>query len=121
MTARYSLRKAIDGTACIAAEGLLGNGRVLDLSVPGCLLETALHLTVGQPVRLRIVYPGGTPLTITLAVVRWVTAGRAGLEFIRMSEADQVRLRWHVGFCEKRKAAVSRWSEPVIWTGLSGA
>ena len=41
MTARYSLRKAVEGSACIAAEGLLGNGRVLDLSVPGCLSKPA--------------------------------------------------------------------------------
>jgi hypothetical protein len=54
MTARYSRRKAIEGNACIGAEGLVGNGRVLDLSVPGCLLETGLHLKMGQSLRLRI-------------------------------------------------------------------
>jgi hypothetical protein len=44
MKARYSSRKAVECTACIAAEELAGKGRALDLSVPGCLLETGLRL-----------------------------------------------------------------------------
>jgi hypothetical protein len=120
MTARYSQRKAMEGSACIAAEGLVGNGRVLDLSVPGCLLETGLHLRVGQPLRLRITYAGEKALGISLAAVRWVNGRYAGLEFIRMSEEDQARLRWHVGYVEQRRVVGSTWSEPIMLTGLSG-
>jgi hypothetical protein len=114
-------RKGIQGSACIAAEGLLGNGRVLDLSVPGCLVETGLHLKAGQPLRLRITYGAGKPLSISLAVVRWLNGRRAGIEFIRMSEEDQVRLRWYVGFQEHcRQPSTARWSEAVMCTGISG-
>ena len=72
MTARYSVRRVVEGSACIAAEGLVGNGRVLDLSVPGCLVETGLELKAGQSLRLRVMYPGRKPLGIGPAVVRWV-------------------------------------------------
>ncbi|HET6676128.1 MAG TPA: PilZ domain-containing protein [Nitrospiraceae bacterium] len=120
MTARYSLRKAVEGSACIVAEGLLGNGRVLDMSVPGCLVETGLQLKVGQFLRLRIMYAGVKPLGIGLAVVRWVNGRHAGIEFIRMSEEDQARLRWHVGYVEHRRGTGSVWSERVMWTGISG-
>jgi hypothetical protein len=120
MTVRYSRRKTIDGRACIAAEGLVGNGRVLDLSVPGCLLETGLHLKIGQSLRLRMTYAGWKPLSIDLAVVRWMNGRHAGIEFIRMSEGDQAALRWQTGFQEPRYATRAGWSEPIVWTGISG-
>ena len=119
MTARYSRRKTIDGSACIAAEGLVGNGRVLDLSVPGCLLETGLHLKLGQTLRLRMTYAGWKPLSISLAVVRWVNGRHAGIEFIRMSEEDQACLRWQVGFQATRHTIRAGWSERIMWTGIS--
>ena len=120
MTARYSRRRTIQGNACIAAEGLVGNGRVLDLSVPGCLLETGLHLKVGQSLRLRLTYAGWKPLTVSLAIVRWVNGRQAGIEFIRMPEEDQAALRWQVSFQDPRHTTRAGWSEPVVWTGISG-
>jgi hypothetical protein len=120
MTRRYSRRKAVDGSACVAAEGLLGNGRVVDLSVPGCLLETGVHLKARQSLRLRIIFGAGKPLSISLAMVRWVNGRHAGIEFIRMPEEDQARLRWYVGFQEGRRMATPGWSEPIMWTGISG-
>ena len=120
MTARYSQRKGVEGSVCIAADGLLGSGRIFDLSVPGCLLETGLQLQANQPLRLRLTYGTGKSLSVSLAVVRWVKGYRAGIEFIRMSEEDQVRLRWHVGFQEHRRPSVARWSEAVMCTGISG-
>ena len=119
MTARYSVRREVEGSACIAAEGLVGNGRVLDLSVPGCLVETDLELKAGQSLRLRVKYPGRKPLGIGLAVVRWVNGRRAGIEFIRMSEEAQAHLRWHVGYVEPRRRGSSAWSEPLMCTGMS--
>jgi hypothetical protein len=92
---------------------------VLDLSVPGCLLETGLHLKVGQSLRLKLTVASGKPLGITLAVVRWVNGRRAGIEFIRMSKEDQARLRRHAGYVEKRRGGGSLWSEPITLTGLS--
>ena len=117
MKARYGSRKAVECKVSLASDGLLGQGRVLDLSVPGCLLETGLRLRVGQSLRLRLLFPGGHAFGVSLAVVRWTKGTKAGVEFIRMSETDQARLRWHVGFAAKPRS--SAWSEPVMLTGVS--
>lgn len=114
-------RKSVECTACIASEGLVGKGRVLDLSVPGCLLGTGLQLKIGQSLRLKVMFSGGQQFGVSLAVVRWVNGRRAGIEFIRMSEEDQARLRWHVGYVETRRRSVAAWSEPVMWIGVARA
>jgi hypothetical protein len=93
MTARYSSRKTIDCKVSIISQGILGHGRVLDLSVPGCLFETGVHLQAGQSLQLKLVFPTGKPLTVTLAIVRWINGAKAGVEFIRMSQEDQALLR----------------------------
>jgi hypothetical protein len=61
MTSRYSSRKAIDSKVSIIAEGMLGQGRVLDLSVPSCLIETGLRLIAGQSLQLKLMFPTGKP------------------------------------------------------------
>jgi hypothetical protein len=98
---------------------MVGLASVLNLTVPGCLVETGLHLKPGQSLQIKIMLPGGKSLACTLAVVRWVNGRRAGVEFIRMSEEDQARLRWQVGFQDKRRATTT-WSEHVMWTGIAG-
>lgn len=120
MTERYSSRKRIGCTASIASEGLHGQGQVVDLSVPGCLLETDLPLKVGQAIQLKLMFSCGKPLGVTLAVIRWVDGWKAGAEFIRMSDEDQARLRLMVGYAEKRRVCRSAWSERAMWTGISG-
>jgi PilZ domain len=99
MNARYSMRTPVTGTAAIDdANGVHGQGRVLNLSVPGCLLETSLLLHVGQPVQLTMTFSDGKAMNVGLAVVRWIKERRAGMEFIRMSVQDQVHLRWACRF-----------------------
>ena len=63
----------------------LGEGQIQDLTVPGCLLETALVLERGQPVQLRVCLDKQTPMCIDLGIVRWAQEGNAGIEFIRMA------------------------------------
>jgi hypothetical protein len=77
-----------------------------------------MPLVPGYFVQLRI--PLGThQLRIDLAAVRWVNDSRAGIEFIRMSEADQARLCRHVGLLPRRTRQAD-WSERVEWSGISG-
>jgi hypothetical protein len=83
--------------------------------------ETGMQLERGQSVQVKTIVGSGKRIACSLAVVRWVSGGKAGLEFIRMSQKDQARLRWHVGFIETRRAATSAWSEQVLLTGISGA
>jgi hypothetical protein len=54
---------------------------------------------------------------IELGVVRWVKNGKAGIEFIRMAEMDQVRLRFSVGFVERRTRASCGWGEKPMCMG----
>ena len=75
---------------------------MLDLTVPGCQLETALVLERRQPVQLRVYLDNQRPMRIDLGVVRWAQDGKAGIEFIRMAGDDQLRLRFYVGYIEKR-------------------
>jgi hypothetical protein len=97
---------------------MIGHGRLLNLSVPGCLIETTMPLVAGYFVQLRIPV-GKQHIRVELAAVRWVNESCAGVEFIRMSEEDQARLCRHVGFAPRR-IRTSQWSERVEWAGLSG-
>ena len=82
------------------------------------LLVMMLRLKVGQALELKLLLLSGNAFKVSLAVVRWTNGTKAGVEFIRMSEADQAKLRWHVGFSDKRRP--SAWSEPIVLTGISG-
>ncbi|MCS6296641.1 MAG: PilZ domain-containing protein [Nitrospira sp.] len=114
MKKRYSSRASVQSTCVLSCNGLVGQAEMVNLSVPGCLLTTRMKLKVGQYVDLRLTFPTSpSPMQIKLAAVRWVSDGQVGLEFIRMSDADQIRLRWLAGHVEQRKPQAN-WSEPVV-------
>lgn len=114
MNKRYSTRASVQSTCVLSCNGLVGQAELVNLSVPGCLLTTRMRLKVGQYVDLRLTFlTSSTPMQIKLAAVRWVSEAQVGLEFIRMSEADQTRLRWLAGHVEQRKPQAT-WSEPVV-------
>lgn len=93
MKHRYSPRVPVEGSAVFANDTLTGEGRVIDLSLPGCLLETPKSVRSGDYVQLKLSLPDQKPpMNVPLAVVRWVAGNRLGLEFIRSSEEDQARL-----------------------------
>jgi hypothetical protein len=97
MKVRYGPRVPVNFPVTFSSEGRVGHGLALNVSVPGCLLETRLKLRVGQSLQLLLPFDGNvSPLRIGLAVVRWTEPPRAGLEFIRMSAPDQERLRVYV-------------------------
>ena len=55
-------------------------------------------------------------MRIDLGIVRWAQEGNAGIEFIRMAGDDQLRLRFFVGYVEKRARPSSSWGEtPLAW------
>lgn len=86
---------------------------MLDLTVPGCLLQTAMPLERGQDVQLLIFLEGSRHMRVTLGIVRWVSGKTAGIEFIRMSAGDQERLRIVVGV--KPQLRVRRLYWEVQW------
>ena len=68
-------------------------GRILDLTVPGCLLESAVSLKKGDYLQLKMLLPGcPSPCSVALAAVRWVKGAHCGVEFIKMHETAQEQL-----------------------------
>jgi hypothetical protein len=120
MQARYSQRVIVKCSVMFARESAVGEGRVIDLSLPGCLLESQEQMSPGEYVQLRLFLPDDqAPLEVPLAAVRWVLGKRVGLEFIRTSESEQRRLDHFV----RRRIdgeAISTWSEGIVVLGTEG-
>lgn len=86
---RVDFRSTFSGTTVLE-----GDGMVLDLSLSGCRVESAVSVHVGLVVDLRIYVPGlDWPLLIDEATVRWVRGHTFGLEFVRLGETEEERLR----------------------------
>jgi hypothetical protein len=118
MNKRYSSRMPVECSVTLVADGFVGEGRVLNLSVPGCLIETSTRLEVGQYLRVHLQFQNDQiPLRIALAAVRRVEGAKVGLELIRMSHEDRLRLRHIVGYHEPRKPSNPSWSEAVVLSG----
>lgn len=93
MVPRYGRRISVACDVILVGDHVHGEARVLDLSLPGCLLECQHPVRVGDYIELRIFLPDRAyPIHIPLAAVRWVDGTLVGLEFIRSSEEDQARL-----------------------------
>lgn len=121
MQARYSQRVKVDCSVRFAGESGVREGRILDLSLPGCLLESPEKISPGEYVQLRLFLPDlQAPLQVSLAAVRWVQGVRVGLEFIRTSLDEQRRLerfvREHLG-----AGGASVWREGIVVTGAMGS
>ena len=114
---RYSDRKKATCKATLSSGARVGEGHIVDLTVPGCLIETSVALERGQAVQLRIYLDKHRPMRIDLGIVRWVQDGKAGIEFIRMAGEDQLRLRFHVGHVEKRPKTRGGWTEAPLCVG----
>ena len=69
-----------------------GGGLVVDVSLEGCRIRSAVPMDKGAYVRIRLDLIGET-LTGDLAVVRWSREEEFGVELIRMAPEQQVRLR----------------------------
>ncbi len=71
-----------------------GEGRVTNLSISGCTLETDQPLEKGAYLTLRFELPGQNQILETdLSVVRWARGQEHGLEFIRMSSETQEKIQ----------------------------
>ncbi len=120
MKTRYSQRISVACSVIFAGDGGVGEGRVLDISLPGCLLESAATLKSGDYVQLRLFLPDlQTPLHVPLAAVRWVDGYRIGLEFIRTSMEEQTRLESFVRSRSRIGGKQAAWTEAIVVVGAS--
>jgi len=71
-----------------------GQGRTLDLSIGGCMIETDLPVVVGVLLECRIYIPGlDWPLRIDEAQVRWVKDNGFGIQFMKIQPAEEAKLK----------------------------
>ena len=114
MQARYSQRVTVECSVMFAGESGVGEGRIVNLSLPGCLLECSKKFHSGEYIQLRLFLPDlQAPLQVTLAAVRWVDGSRVGLEFIRTSQDEQRRLECVVQD-RLNQGAASLWNERAL-------
>jgi hypothetical protein len=69
----------------------MDEGEVLDLSLPGCAIESSRCLIPDEYVRLQVLSPHHA-VRVEVAKVRWAEGNRFGLEFLKMREADKDRV-----------------------------
>lgn len=90
---RYCERIDTHFPVVFAGEAYVGEGTVLNVSVPGCAVHSRKRVKPGSYLEMRMLVPDtSSPLRVGLAKVRWCDGRRFGVEFIRMPGEDQVRL-----------------------------
>jgi hypothetical protein len=90
---RYCERVHTHFPVVFAGEAYVGEGTVLNVSVPGCAIHSRKRVQPGSYLEMRMLVPDTTsPLRVGLAKVRWCEGRRFGVEFIKMPGEDQVRL-----------------------------
>ena len=94
MKPRYKERIALRSLVTLTMGSQTGEGRVLNLTSPGCLIERSVAVQKGQSLQLQIfLLPGlESPLSILLGVVRWTDGNQCGVEFIKMDESNRLAL-----------------------------
>ena len=71
-----------------------GQGRTLDLSIGGCMIETDFPVVAGASFECRIYVPGlDWPLRIDEAEVRWVKANTFGIQFKKIQPDEEAKLK----------------------------
>jgi hypothetical protein len=117
MKPRYKERIALRSRVTFTLGSHSGEGRLLDLTSPGCLIESSVAIQKGQSLQLIMFLPGlKSPLTIMLGVVRWTNGQRFGVEFIKMDETNRLGLNQfmsrHLPAVADRKPTETSLSEP---------
>ncbi len=88
-----SPRTPLHSVIFFVSDDSVGKGRVTNLSISGCTVETDQPVEKGAYLTLRFQLPGqNQPLESDLAAVRWARGRQLGLEFIRLSSETQERL-----------------------------
>ncbi|WP_447985069.1 PilZ domain-containing protein [Nitrospira sp. Nam74] len=69
----------------------MDEGEILNLSLPGCAIESPTSLIPGEYVRLQMLLPRHA-IHVEVAKVRWTERNRFGLEFLKMEESGKKKL-----------------------------
>ena len=97
MSRRKHVRFQVELRCAFVGDQFTGEGTVLDLSMEGCRVRSDTPVLNGVYMEVFITLLGQIPpLPIELAVVRWSPGAVFGLEFIRITDRHQARLRHYV-------------------------
>jgi hypothetical protein len=97
MNRRKHVRFHVELRCSFAGDQFAGEGTVLDLSMEGCRVRSDTPVLTGVYMEVFLTLLGQIPpLPIELAVVRWSPGSVFGLEFIRITDRHQARLRRYV-------------------------
>jgi PilZ domain len=93
---------------------MITEGKVVNLTVFGCTIESTDALQAGTTLRVRLILPDQTQsLPVEEAEVRWVQGNRMGIQFHKVERAADFRLH---GFVWDRM--VERFQK-IVQEGLS--
>jgi hypothetical protein len=94
---RASERFAFQCFIILASGMQVGEGRTLNMSECGCLVESSLPVKVGDNLQLRLSFHESEPsMRVPRAAVCWVQGPRFGVEFIGIEEKDRARINRYV-------------------------
>ena len=90
---RFNVRYKVS----FSGEAVQGEGDISNLSLGGCAVESQTSVPKGEYLQLRIHLPNQpAAVTVPLGAVRWAIRREFGVEFIRVPQEDQERLRQHL-------------------------
>jgi len=94
MNLRRYVREVVNLPMIAADKAGLASGQVIDMTTRGCGLHLIKPLRPGQYLTLKLFPDDGTASVICdLVKVQWVEKDRAGVAFLSMSFANELRLR----------------------------
>lgn len=94
MESRRAPRIEIQGAVAFSSDDSSSQGSLLNLSTGGCAFECETLFQKGDYLGLRMYLPDqDRPVEVDLAAIRWSSGREYGLEFIRVREDVQTRLR----------------------------
>jgi hypothetical protein len=87
-------------------QGVVGEGRLLDISIHGCRMVSGKCLQEGTYLKVSLCLPDQIDsIRIEKAIVRWVEKGQVGLEFVSLQLEALDRLCALLFTAERRRAA----------------
>ena len=94
MERRKLTRVPVTCPIAFSGDQIVGIGQITDLSPGGARIASKSLPPRGTYLGLSIYVPDQeSPLKVELAPVRWAQGGHFGVEFIRVAEDDQQRIR----------------------------
>lgn len=93
MHARGRPRIDVNYPVTLSGEGGEGTGSMINLTITGGEIESALAISIGAHVRVYIHLSGArNPIDIAVATVRWQRGQRFGVEFVRFEGTAKAQL-----------------------------